>query len=358
MKGKLILENGKIFEGKCFGNIEDTVGEVVFNTGMTGYQEILTDPSYYGQIVTMTYPLIGNYGINLEDCQSSSPKVKGFVVREKCNTPSNWRCEMNLDSYLKQNGIIGIEGIDTRELTKIIRTKGTMRGIITTKEISSSNINIMVNNFSNVNAVKQVTSKNLKTYEGNGLHIGVLDFGTKENILQSFIKRGCKLTVFPAFTSHEEILKQDIDGIFLSNGPGDPKDLREVIKTVEKLINLKPVTGICLGHQLISLALGADTEKMKFGHRGCNHPVKNLKSGKVTITSQNHGYVVKDDTLGNDIEVTHININDGTIEGIRHKDIPVMSVQYHPEACPGPHESDYIFDEFIELYKQEVEKCQ
>ncbi len=358
MKGLLILENGIIFEGKCFGNIEDTVGEVVFNTGMTGYQEILTDPSYYGQIVTMTYPLIGNYGVNLEDCQSDSPKVKGFVVREKCNIPSNWRCEMNLNSYLKENGIIGIEGIDTRELTKIIRDKGTMKGIITTKDISLNNSNIIMNSFCNINVVKQVTCKEPKIYEGTGMHIGVLDFGTKDNILKSFIKRGCKLTVFPAFTSYEEILKHDLDGIFLSNGPGDPKDLKEVIKTVEKLINVKPITGICLGHQLISLALGADTEKMKFGHRGCNHPVKNIRTGKVTITSQNHGYVVKNSTLNEDIEVTHINMNDGTIEGIKHKKIPVMSVQYHPEASPGPHESDYIFDDFIELYKQEVRKCQ
>ncbi|MEL7604982.1 glutamine-hydrolyzing carbamoyl-phosphate synthase small subunit [Sedimentibacter saalensis] len=353
MKGKLILENKTVFEGVCFGKISETVGEVVFNTGMTGYQEILTDPSYYGQIVTMTYPLIGNYGTNLEDSQSSSPKVKGFIVREACRVPNNFRCEIDLDVYLKQNNIMGIEGIDTRELTKILRNAGTMKGIITTKELSEAEIQERFDSFSNTDAVDKVTPKEIKTIGDGDLHIGVLDCGIKSNILNSFVNKGCKLTIFPAHTSKEEIMKYNFDGIFLSNGPGDPTDLPDVIDTVKSLIGVIPVTGICLGVQIIALAMGAETEKMKFGHRGCNHPVKNLMTGKVTITSQNHGYMVKRDSLPEELEITHVNINDNTVEGVRHKTLPVMGVQYHPEACPGPHDSNIIFDDFIKIYKGE-----
>jgi len=346
MKGKLILENKAVFEGECFGKISETVGEVVFNTGMTGYQEILTDPSYYGQIVTMTYPLIGNYGTNLDDSQSSSPKVKGFIVREACKVPNNFRCEIDLDVYLKKNNIMGIEGIDTRQLTKILRNAGTMKGIITTNNLSDEEIEKKFNDFSNIDAVDMVTPKEVKTIGEGNLHIGVIDCGIKTNILNSFINKGCKLTIFPAHTKGEEILKYNFDGIFLSNGPGDPTDLPDVIETVKSLIGK-------VGVQIIALALGAETEKMKFGHRGCNHPVKNLKTGKVTITSQNHGYMVKRDSLTDDLEITHVNINDGTVEGLRHKTLPVMGVQYHPEACPGPHDSNIIFDDFISLYKGE-----
>ncbi len=351
MKGKILLENGMSFEGECFGKISDTIGEVVFNTGMTGYQEILTDPSYFGQIVTMTYPLIGNYGINLDDSQSSSPKVKGFIVREKCKEPNSFRCEIDLDSYLEQNNIMGIEGIDTRQLTKIIRDSGTMKGIITTNEISNENLSMYFDSFNNINAVEQVTAKEIMAIGNGDIHIGILDFGIKDNIIKSFLNKGCKLTVFPAKTKVSEVLKYDVDGIFLSNGPGDPSDLPEAIENVKILIKEKPVTGICLGLQIIALALGAKTTKMKFGHRGCNHPVKNLMTGKVTITSQNHGYMIKGDTLTDDMEITHININDDTIEGVKHKYLPVMGVQYHPEACPGPHDSNSIFDDFISLYK-------
>lgn len=351
MKGKILLENGMTFEGECFGKISDTVGEVVFNTGMTGYQEILTDPSYFGQVVIMTYPLIGNYGINLDDSQSNSPKVKGFIVREKCREPNNFRCEIDLDSYLEQNNIMGIEGIDTRQLTKIIRDSGTMKGILTTNEISKENLSMYFDSFNNVNAVEKVTAKEINVIGSGDIHIGVLDFGIKDNIIKSFLNKGCKLTIFPAKTKASEVLKYAVDGIFLSNGPGDPSDLPEVIETVKILISEKPVTGICLGLQIIALALGAKTTKMKFGHRGCNHPVKNLITGKVTITSQNHGYMIKSDTLTADMEITHKNINDGTIEGIKHKWLPVMGVQYHPEACPGPHDSNSIFDDFINLYK-------
>ncbi|WP_058484857.1 carbamoyl phosphate synthase small subunit [Defluviitalea phaphyphila] len=355
MKAQLILENGIVFEGKAFGYIEESVGEVVFNTGMTGYQEVLTDPSYYGQIVTMTYPLIGNYGINLDDMESNSPKVKGFIVREKSDYPNNWRCEMELEAYLKQNKIIGLEGIDTRALTKIIRNYGTMKGIITVKELSKSQITQKLKAFHNKNAVKEVTTKEIRKIEGKGKHIAVMDFGIKENIIRSFKKRNCSLTIFPANTSYTEILSINPDGIFLSNGPGDPKDLPDVIENIKKLIGIKPIFGICLGHQLLALSLGGDTEKLKFGHRGCNHPVKDLYENKVYITSQNHGYVVTD--LPKDMIKTHINLNDGTIEGLRHKKLPIFSVQFHPEACPGPKDTAYIFDSFIKIMEGE-KTCQ
>lgn len=346
MKAKLILENGMIFEGKAFGYLKDSVGEVVFTTGMTGYQEVLTDPSYYGQIVTMTYPLIGNYGINLEDMESNGPKVKGFIVREKCSLPSNFRCELELEDFLKQNGIIGLEGIDTRALTKVLRNNGTMKGIIALEELEQEDIDKKINDFSNKEAVKSVTAKETYTIEGTGKHVAIMDFGIKTNILRCFQKRGCKLTVFPADTKAEEVLAVNPDLVFLSNGPGDPEDLPEVIENIKKIVGKKPLVGICLGHQLLALALGGKTTKLKFGHRGCNHPVKDLETNKVTITSQNHGYVVE--TLPEDVEATHININDGTIEGLKHKKLPIFSVQFHPEASAGPHDSEYIFDKFME----------
>lgn len=351
MKGKLILENGIMFEGNCFGKISDTVGEVVFNTGMTGYQEILTDPSYYGQIVSMTYPLIGNYGINTDDSQSDSPKVRGFIIRERCLEPNNFRCEFDLDMYLKKNNIMAIEGIDTRHLTKVIRNAGTMKGLITANNIEMEDASKYFADFSNKSAVEDVTTKKIRTLGEGEQHVGILDFGIKNNIVNSFLYKECKVTIFPAFTDADEILNYKLDGIFLSNGPGDPSDLPEVIDNVQTLIDKIPVTGICLGVQLIALALGCETTKMKFGHRGCNHPVKDLKTGKVTITSQNHGYMIKECSLTEDIEITHVNINDGTIEGIKHKYLPVMGVQYHPEACPGPHDSNIIFDDFVNMYK-------
>jgi carbamoyl-phosphate synthase small subunit len=346
MKGKLILENGIIFEGNIFGYLEGSVGEVVFNTGMTGYQEVLTDPSYYGQIVTMTYPLIGNYGINLEDVESSSPKVRGFIVREKCDEPSNFRCEMDLEGYFKQNKIIGLEGIDTRALTKILRKNGTMKGIIATKELSQSEIEQKLSAFNNKTAVMKVTTKETYSVYGTGKHVAIIDFGIKENILRSFTHRNCKLTVFPADSTASEILEVNPDLIFLSNGPGDPEDLQEIIKTLQEIIGKKPIVGICLGHQLLALALGGKTEKLKFGHRGCNHPVKDIGENKVYITTQNHGYYVSE--LPKDMEVTHVSVNDGTIEGMRHKKLPIFSVQFHPEACPGPKDIDAIFDRFLD----------
>lgn len=347
MKAKLILENGVIFEGSAFGYLDESIGEVVFNTGMTGYQEVLTDPSYYGQIVTMTYPLIGNYGINLEDVESNRPKVKGFIVRERCEYPNNWRTEMKLDGYLKQNKIMGLEGIDTRALTKILRSSGTMKGIITTKDLTQNEINQRLNEFHNTDAVKKVTTEEVFEVEGSGKHVAIMDFGIKENIIRSFRKRDCKLTVFPAYTKAKDILKVKPDLVFLSNGPGDPEDLTEITKTINELIGKTPIAGICLGHQLLALTLGGSTAKLKFGHRGCNHPVKALEENRVYITSQNHGYVVKD--LPKDMEVTHVSVNDGTIEGMQHKTLPIFSVQFHPEASPGPRDIQHIFDRFLQI---------
>lgn len=349
MKAQLILENGVVFDGKAFGHIKETVGEVVFNTGMTGYQEILTDPSYYGQIVTMTYPMIGNYGLNLDDNESDCAKVKGFIVRENCDNPNNWRCEFELDEFLKKNRIIGIEGIDTRALTKIIRNHGTMRGIISVRELSESQIQAKLEAFHNTNAVREVTTKEIIEIPGEGLHIAMMDFGIKNNIIRSFKNRNCKLTIFPATTKSEDILKINPDGVFLSNGPGDPKDLMDVVEEIKKIIGKKPITAICLGHQLLALAMGGDTEKLKFGHRGANHPVKDIKTNRVMITSQNHGYVVKEETLPKEVIPTHVNLNDYTNEGMKHPDYDIYSIQFHPEACPGPHDTDPIFDEFIEI---------
>lgn len=347
MLAKLILENGRIFEGKAFGHISDTVGEVVFNTGMTGYQEILTDPSYYGQLVTMTYPLIGNYGINLEDLESPSPKVKGFIVRETTNEPNNWRCELTLDAYLKDNEIMGIEGIDTRALTKLLRNNGTMRGIITTKELGMEEAQNLIKSFSNKEAVKNVTSKESYVIEGNGPHIAVMNFGVKASILKCFEERGCKITVFPADSKSEDILKVNPDLVFLSNGPGDPEDLDEVIETIKSLIGKKPLAGIGLGHELLALSLGGKIGKLKFGHRGSNHPVRDLKNNKILITSQNHSYVVTEMPEG--MKATHINANDGTIEGMRHETMPIFSVQFNPEACMGLKENQELFDKFVGL---------
>ncbi|MDO5038301.1 glutamine-hydrolyzing carbamoyl-phosphate synthase small subunit [Clostridium sp.] len=345
MKAKLILENGVIFEGKAFGYLKENVGEVVFTTGMTGYQEVLTDPSYHGQIVTMTYPLIGNYGINLEDMESNKPQVSGFIVREKCDIPNNFRCELTLDDYLRQNKIIGLEGIDTRALTKILRSNGTMRGIIVLDDSKLEDVKGKIEGFSNKEAVHIVSTKEKYEIEGPGKHVAVIDYGIKTNILRCFKKRGCKLTVFPSNVSSDEVLSVNPDLVFLSNGPGDPEDLKVEIETIKNIIGKKPVVGICLGHQLLALSLGGKTAKLKFGHRGGNHPVKDLETGKVHITSQNHGYYVNN--IPKDVEVTHVNINDETVEGMKHKVMPIYSVQFHPEASAGPKDSEYIFDRFL-----------
>ena len=352
VKVQLILENGAVFYGNAFGYVKETVGEVVFNTGLTGYQEAITDPSYAGQIVCMTYPLVGNYGINLEDMESEKPRLAGFIVRGKCDYPNNWRTEMDLDGYLKQNKIMGMEGIDTRALTRILRDTGTMKGIITARvdALTPSQISQKFSTYSNKNVIEEVTAKEKYVIDGKGLHLAVMDMGIKTNMLKSFQKRGCKLSVYPAFSSAEEILASNPDGIFISNGPGDPKNIPSIVETVKSLIGKKPVVGICMGHQLLSIALGCTIERMKFGHHGGNHPVKYIDTGRCYITSQNHEFVVTKCT--EDVEANWINVNDGTIEGIRHKTLPVASVQFHPEACPGPVDTDFIFDIFIKIIEE------
>lgn len=353
MKAILALEDGTTFFGNSFGVEGEIIGEIVFNTGMTGYQEVLTDPSYCGQIVTMTYPLIGNYGVNFEDVESVKPQVRGFIVRELCKTPNNWRSVENLNEYLKRNNIIGIEGIDTRALTRILRDKGTMKGIISTDpdfKLEEKTDEIMA--YRIIKPVEQVTLKETAHYKGDGYKVALIDYGLKKNIIRSLLKRGCDVHVFPATVKAEEILAVNPDGIMLSNGPGDPKDCSEQIETIKDLIGKKPIFGICLGHQLTALANNADTERLKYGHRGCNHPVKDLDKDKTYITSQNHGYTIIEKTLDPDrMIVSHRNMNDGTIEGIKYKDTPVFTVQFHPEAAPGPTDTAYLFDEFIEMIR-------
>ncbi|MDU1307297.1 MAG: carbamoyl phosphate synthase small subunit [Clostridium perfringens] len=345
MKAKLILENGVVFEGKAFGYLKECVGEVVFNTGMTGYQEVLTDPSYYGQIVTMTYPLIGNYGINLEDLESKEPKVRGFIVREKCQYPNNFRCELELETYLAQNKVLGLDGIDTRALTKILRNNGTMKGIIVLDNSNLEDVKDKLEAFSNRDAVSIVSTNEKYEISGEGKKVAIIDFGIKQNIIRNFVKRGCNVTLFPYDFKAEEVLEINPDLVFLSNGPGDPEDMGEAVNEIKKIVGKKPIVGICLGHQLLALTLGGETKKLKFGHRGCNHPVKDLINNRVHITSQNHGYYVA--TLPENMEITHVSMNDGTVEGMKHKELPIFSVQFHPEACPGPKDSEYIFDEFM-----------
>lgn len=347
MKGKLILENGMSFEGKIFGELGETVGELVFNTGMTGYQEVLTDPSYCGQIVVMTYPMIGNYGINLEDMESDKIHMKGFVIKEDAKLPNNFRCEMTLDGFLRQNKIVAFKGVDTRQLTKIIREQGAMKAIITADDLTEKEIMERFGKYDNRNAVSEVSTPRIYEITGEGKRIGVMDFGIKRNILRSFKKRGCHLVVFPWNTKAEEIMKYNLDGLFLSNGPGDPADLGDVIAELKKMVGKLPIVAICLGHQLLAWALGGTTTKLKYGHRGCNHPVKDLEKNKIYITSQNHGYVVNN--VPESMKVTHINLNDNSIEGMKSDKLRIMCVQYHPEAWPGPRDSDYLFDDFLKV---------
>ena len=356
MKAFLALQNGEIFEGVSVGATGETIGEIVFDTGMSGYQEVLTDPSFVGQIITMTYPLIGNYGVNSQDNEAKKPKCKGFVVHEICDEPSNFRCENTIDHYLKENNIIGIQGIDTRKLTKILRSAGTMNAIISTNQNFKFEDNIeKLNNYKVINPVKQVSTKEIiynKPENPNGLRIVIVDLGIKQNIVRSLLKRGCEVVVVPNDTSYEQILKLNPDGLMLSNGPGDPTYCNDILPNIKQLYESGiPMFAICLGHQLLALASGANTSKLKFGHRGGNHPVKDLNKDRVYITSQNHGYAVEMDNLAKNAQVTHINMNDNTVEGIKYLDRPVNSVQFHPEASPGPEDTAYLFDEFLEIVK-------
>ena len=358
----LILDNGKTFQGYAFGKAGTTIGEACFNTGMTGYQEILTDPSYCGQLVTMTYPHIGNYGTNKEDVESDKIQVSGFIIKEGSDYYSNYRATDSLENTLKKNNIVGIQGIDTRELVKCLRDEGAMNGIISSKILDEQVLTKMLKKHPSMNGMdlaKEVTCA--QSYKWNTLQdsyrVAAIDYGIKHNILRLLEDVGCSTTVFPANVTLEEINNFQPDGVFLSNGPGDPAAVSYAIKTVQELLdNAIPIFGICLGHQILSLALGAKTYKLKFGHRGCNHPVKNLNSGAIEITSQNHGFSVDNNNIPNDIIVTHTSLNDETIEGIQSAQFPAFSVQYHPESSPGPHDSRYLFKQFIELMKTHKNK--
>ena len=356
----IVLENGQIFKGKPFGAAGEAVGEIVFTTGMTGYLETLTDPSYYGQIVVQTFPLIGNYGIIPADFESPFPQVKAYIVREWCQVPSNFRSEGELDTFLNVHNIVGVYGIDTRELTKIIREVGVMNAKITPTLADVDKILAEIKNYRIIEAVQAVSSKEILVSKGvsGGYKIVLWDFGAKENIRRELLKRGCEVLTVPANTSAEKILNLKPDGVMLSNGPGDPADNKEIIGELAKLSKSGiPIFGICLGHQLLALAQGAETAKLKYGHRGANQPVKNLSTGRVYITSQNHGYAVVADSLPGQACLSFLNANDGTCEGIEYQDMPAFSVQFHPEASPGPLDTSFLFDQFIDLIREEYVKC-
>ena len=354
MLGRLVLEDGSVFYGQGFGADKEIIGEVVFNTSMMGYQEILTDPSYKYQIVNMTYPLIGNYGVNEEDIESGKVQVSGFLTKEYSKTYSNFRANSSLGDYLKKHNIPGLTGLDTRKLTRKLRTQGAMMGIISfdEKKTNEELLGFLKKNpsMSGMDLVKDVTIKDIKEVkpEGKALYkVAAYDYGIKTNILRNLLKRGCSVTLYPAATPAEKLLENNPDGIFLSNGPGDPAAVTYGIENVKKLLGKKPVFGICLGHQIIGLALGAQTYKLKFGHRGGNQPVKDLDSGRILITAENHGFAVKEETLPKGVKATHKNLNDGTLEGLEFAEKNLFSVQFHPESAPGPHDADYLFDKFI-----------
>ena len=357
--GLLALEDGRVFRGRSWAAEGESAGEMVFNTSMTGYQEVLTDPSYAGQIVCMTYPLIGNYGVNNEDEESSRPWVEGFVVREASRMASSWRAQETLDAYLKRWNIVAIEGVDTRALVRHIRDKGAMRACISTIDLNDESVINKARespSMENRELASVVTTK--KSYEvapeGNErFHVVCYDFGVKRNSLRELARLGCRITVVPASTAAAEVIAMQPDGVFLSNGPGDPASMNREVEQIKELVSSSmPTFGICFGHQLLGRAFGGTTFKLVFGHRGGNQPVKDLQKGGVEITSHNHGFAVKADSLPVDVEITHLNLNDRCVEGMRHKTLPIISVQYHPEAAPGPHDAAHHFTRFIELMEQ------
>jgi carbamoyl-phosphate synthase small subunit len=363
---KLALEDGTVYTGRAFGAAGERFGEAVFNTSMTGYQEVLTDPSYAGQIVTMTYPHIGNYGINEDDRESGKPQVEGFVVRELARQPSNFRSQTGLDAYLRDSGVVGLEGIDTRALVRRLRVRGAMKAVLSSTDLDDASLVHKARTSPGIvgrDLVREVVPARSFAW-GDGFtnrfvtylpprpathHVVALDFGMKWNILRCLVQVGCRVTVLPGTATADDVLALKPDGIFLSNGPGDPEPLTYAQATIRGLAGKKPIFGICLGHQLLGLALGGQTFKLKFGHRGANQPVLNYRSNRVEITTQNHGFAVRTETLPPDLEATHVNLNDQTLEGMRHRKWPIFSVQYHPEASAGPHDSSYLFEEFRQL---------
>ena len=371
MKALLVLADGKIYEGEHFGSEGEVEAEIVFNTSMSGYQEIITDPSYCGQMVVMTYPLIGNYGVNPEDFESDRPHLSGFIIKELSKVQSNWRSRGSLEEFLKETNVFGIQGIDTRALTRQIRDKGAQQAILSTDTSDPQRLIEKVRKSPGLigrDLVKEVTCKNaydwnesewtiqsgktkLKEVKDRPYNVLVYDFGVKRNILRKLTRAGCKVRVVPANLPADEVLATRPDGIFLSNGPGDPAAVPYAIDNVKTILGKVPVFGICLGHQILSLALKGKTYKLRFGHHGGNQPVLDVKSGKIEITSQNHGFAVEQNSFDSDVDITFLNLNDDTVEGIQHKSWPVFSVQYHPEASPGPHDSEHLFDKFVNLMK-------
>ncbi|MCI8505616.1 MAG: carbamoyl phosphate synthase small subunit [Lachnospiraceae bacterium] len=352
MKAFLILEDGTVFSGTSIGSPKEIISEIVFNTSMTGYLEVLTDPSYAGQAVVLTYPLIGNYGICQEDMESERPWTDGLIVRELSRMPSNFRSRDTIQNFLEEHEIAGIAGIDTRALTKLLREKGTMNGMITTDQtFCMEKILPKIQEYTPRGVVRNATCKEKYTLMGEGFKVALMDFGAKKNIVRSLSQRGCQVTVYPAYTPAEELLEDAPDGIMLSNGPGDPKECTEIIEELRTLYHTDiPIFAICLGHQLMALAAGGDTYKLKYGHRGGNHPVKDLETGRVYISSQNHGYVVDTKTLDETVACpAFVNVNDGTNEGLSYVGKPIFTVQFHPEACPGPRDSEYLFDRFLKM---------
>jgi carbamoyl-phosphate synthase small subunit len=367
MTAQLVLEDGSVFAGRSIGVPGRTYGEVVFNTGMTGYQEILSDPSYAGQIVTLTYPLIGNYGVTDADFESRRVQVEGLIVREASEEPSNWRSQGTLDAFLKSHGVVGIQGIDTRALTRRLRSQGVMMGAIASDETADEALDRLRNSpsYAGVDFVRRVSTGEPYEWPADPprgaepgavveprFRVALLDMGVKFNIMRSLARRGCATTVWPCTTSADEILERKPDGIMLSPGPGDPALLGYIVPTVRTLAKRAPMMGVCLGNQMLGCAFGSRCFKLKFGHRGSNHPARDLNTGRVYITSQNHGYAVDPAELRDGMETAHINLNDQTVEGLRHRELPVFSIQYHPEASPGPHDSAYFFDQFVEMMEQ------